>query len=88
MIQLTSQIRVLELKLKEDLARLKEIYREQCDGSAFIFFHAAKPNQEELSARYEAMDRLAFHIEEAKYVLLSLYRFFVCDFSIPTNPKY
>ena len=65
-IQLTSQIRVFELKLKEDLIQLKEIYRKQCDGSAFIFSGNSKPTPEEMSARYEAMDKLAFQMEEAR----------------------
>ncbi len=67
MIQLTSQVRVLELKLKEDLIQLKEIYRKQCDGSAFVFTgSSSRPSPEELSARYEAMDKLAFQMEEAR----------------------
>lgn len=65
-IQLTSQIRVLELKLKEDLIQLKDIYRKQCDGSAFIFTGSNKPTPEEMNARYEAMDKIAFQMEEAR----------------------
>jgi hypothetical protein len=64
---LTSQIRVLELKLKEDLIQLKEIYRKQCDGSAFVFTgNNGRPTPEELSARYESMDKIAFQMEEAR----------------------
>jgi hypothetical protein len=66
-IQLTSQIRVLELKMKEDLIQLKEIYRKQCDGSVFVFTgNNSRPSPEELSARYEAMDKIAFQMEEAR----------------------
>lgn len=66
-IQLTSEVRVLELKLKEDLIQLKEIYRKQCDGSAFVFIGTgARVSQEELSSRYEAMDKIAFQMEEAR----------------------
>jgi hypothetical protein len=65
-IQLTSQIRVLELKLKEDLIQLKDIYRKQCDGTVFIFTGGSKPGPEELSQRYEAMDKVAFQMEEAR----------------------
>lgn len=65
-IQLTSQIRVLELKLKEDLIQLKDIYRRQCDGSIFIFSGTSKPSPEELAKRYEAMDKLAAQMEEAR----------------------
>jgi hypothetical protein len=64
---LTSEIRVLELKLKEDLIQLKEIYRKQCDGSAFVFTGgSSRPSPEELSARFEAMDKIAFQMEEAR----------------------
>lgn len=65
---MTSQIRVLELKLKEDLIQLKEHYRKQCDGSTFVFTggNGNRPTPEELSARYEAMDKLAFQMEEAR----------------------
>lgn len=67
MIQLTSEVRVLELKLKEDLIQLKEIYRKQCDGSAFVFTGSgSRVSPEELSVRYEAMDRIAFQMEEAR----------------------
>ncbi len=65
-IQLTSQIRVLELKLKEDLIQLKDVYRRQCDGSIFIFSGASKPSPEELAKRYESMDKLAAQMEEAR----------------------
>ena len=66
-IQLTSQIRVLELKMKEDLIQLKEIYRKQCDGSAFVFTgNNSRPTPDELSARYEAMDKIAYQMEEAR----------------------
>ena len=65
-IHLTSQIRVLELKLKEDLIQLKEIYRKQCDGTVFVFTGGAKPTPEDLAARYEAMDKIAFQMEEAR----------------------
>jgi hypothetical protein len=65
-INLTSQIRVLELKLKEDLIQLKDIYRKQCDGSVFIFTGGSKPGPEELSQRYEAMDKIAYQMEEAR----------------------
>ena len=63
---MTSQVRILELKLKEDLIQLKEVYRKQCDGSAFVFSGSTKPTPEEMSARYEAMDKLAFQMEEAR----------------------
>lgn len=58
---------MLELKLKEDLIQLKEIYRKQCDGSAFVFTGtSSRPSPEELSGRYEAMDKLAYQMEEAR----------------------
>ena len=65
-IHLTSEIRVLELKLKEDLIQLKDIYRKQCDGTVFIFTGNAKPTPEDLSQRYDAMDKIAFQMEEAR----------------------
>ena len=65
-INLTSEIRVLELKLKEDLIQLKDIYRKQCDGSVFIFTGNSKPTPEDLSQRYDAMDKIAFQMEEAR----------------------
>ena len=65
-IQFTSQIRVLELELKEDLIQLKDIYRKQCDGSVFVFTGTAKPTPEEMSNRYDAMDKIAFQMEEAR----------------------
>lgn len=52
--------------MKEDLIQLKEIYRKQCDGTVFVFTGAAKPTPEDLAARYEAMDKLAFQMEEAR----------------------
>ena len=66
-IQLTSEVRVLELKLKEDLIQLKEIYRKQCDGSVFVFTGSGgRVSPEELSQRYEGMDKMAFQMEEAR----------------------
>jgi hypothetical protein len=67
-IQLTSQIRVLELKLKEDLIQLKDMYRKQCDGSLYAYWDGkcAKLNATEMAKRYESMDKLASQMEEAR----------------------